>query len=635
MMNSIYPCAHARPVAVKQIEITSGYWKGVLDQSRTMGLPRLLDQYEDRNIVRNFIAVAEGTPREEENNAANYDEFLYKALEAAAYYLDEPDTDQLREQYERIRDIVLSAQQPDGYLNTHATSNDLERFTAETHQEMYAGGHLMQAGIAELRTTGETMLFDAARRHVDRLIRAYTDQGRSMPRFHQTAWPDHPNFEMALVELYRVTGDEKYLDFCRDILDFSDYPGRTRMLHHAVMELLHVTGATDYYLETGDDDVWKASRRLHDDFLKKVYVTGAVGSTNRRSMRESVGKAFELTNDAAYAETCASISNVFWQWRLFLATGQGRYIDMLERALYNGVQAGVARNGYEYFYVNPHEYRVVDPAGTVTLQEDGTNTFQRGPETRQEVWPCSCCPPNVQRLLASLDQYIYAAKDDELWVNLFVDSELQHEADNGRSFTLDQTTNYPWEGQTRIEMNTRSPVELTLHLRIPAWCDDFCVELNGQKSDASRDDSGYLTLDRTWADGDSLLLMMSMPVRLVASHPKNIANYEKAAMMRGPLVYCLEQVDHPGVDIFSVEWPRDGEWRAEHKADLLGGVSVIEGHAWERDDSEWDARPYRSIEDLSSMDMDEVEIRAIPFYAWANRGRSSMVTTRPVHSFRH
>lgn len=633
-MKAMYSFSRARPVSPEQVEITGGHWKKVVDQSRTVALPRLLDQYEDRNIVRNFSAVAEGKPREQENNAANYDEFLYKALEATAYYLNEPDTDDLREQYERIRDIVLSAQHPDGYLNTHATSNNLERFTSETHQEMYAGGHLMQAGIAELRTTGDTTLFDAARRHVDRLIRAYTEEERPIPRFHQTAWPDHPNFEMALVELYRVTGEEKYLEFCRQILDCSEYTGRTRMLHHAVMELLHVTGATDYYLETGDDDIWEATRRLHDDFRTKVYVTGAVGSTNRRSMRESVGKAFELTNTAAYAETCASISNVFWQWRLFLATGQGRYLDMLERALYNAVQAGMARNGYEYFYCNPHEYRVVDPSGTVTILEDGTNTFQRGPETRQEVWPCSCCPPNVQRLLASLDQYIYAAADDELWVNLFVDSELQHEIKDGHQLTLRQSTDYPWDGETRIELSTSSPIDCTLYVRVPGWCDDVRVELNGQSIDTMEVDSGYLSLSRTWTDGDLLSLRMEMPPRLVASHPKNIASYGKAALMRGPLVYCLEQTDHPDIDIFSVEWPRDGNWQADHRPHHLGGVSVIEGPAWKRDDSEWDDRPYRSIDALSSMDMDKVKIKAIPYYAWANRGRSSMVTTRPVRSVR-
>lgn len=659
----IYSYAKTKPLDLRRVKITGGFWQKRIEQSRTVGLPRLLSQYEDRNIVKNFIAVSQNRPRDDMENGRNYDEFLFKALEAAAYYLGEselpewPNDDaqecprwlsELKSQYRRIRDIVLSAQQPDGYLNTLAVSSGTEHFTPECVQEMYAGGHLMQAGIADYRGTGNRILFKAAKKYVDRIIQAFNEEGRQMWRHNDVwKWPDHPNFESALIELYRVTGERKYIEFCNQILDFAEYRDRTQILNHAVCEMLHAAGGTDYYLETGDTEVWKTTQCLWADMIKKVYVTGAIGAAHTRGTSEAVGKEHYLTNIDSYAETCASVSSIFWNWRMFLATAECKYVDMLERALYNAVIAGIAENGYEYFYQNPHEYKAVTSSGSGAVSD--TYADSRGANyQRNEHIGCSCCPPNVQRLFASLQQYIYAVKDDAIWINLFIDSEMRHQVPGGPIVTLKQKTEYPWDGKVLISMGIENEraAELSIKVRVPEWCEDAEIKVNGEiwamageQGDDRHRHSGhqpatYVEIKRDWAHGDNVELSLPMDVRLLRSHPKNIANYGKVVIARGPVIYCLESTDNPDVDIFCVELPEAGAFADRYDADLLGGVVVLEGAAWERDDRWWDTHPYPSLGSTHDVpDEDAVKgarIKAIPYFAWANRGRCSMITAFPL-----
>ena len=626
MQHKTYAYAVTRPVDTLAVGIKGGFWKRIVDQSRTLGLPALLTEYEGRNIVKNFSDAAAGQPRAQDENAANYDEFLFKALEACNYYVGQDGA--LREQYQRILGVVLSAQEPDGYLNTHAMQTGIPHHSAGTIQELYAGGHLMQAGIAERRATGKTVLFDAARRYIDCLIRGYGIDGKKLNRHRNFGkWPDHPNVEMALVELYRVTGERKYLDFANSVLRHSEYRDRSRMTSHAVCEMLHATGGTDYFLETGDEEVWAATQRLWSDALKKVYVTGAIGSTHRGTTHEAVGKAFALTNDQAYAETCASISLVFWSWRMFLATGDANCMDMLERVLYNGVLGGLSTDGCEYFYENPLEYRAVWAKGTAAM-EDRYADFRGDDFRRKAFHGCSCCPPNVQRLIASLQQYIYSVDDRNVWVNLFVDSEAKIPRQDGRTLILRQVTDYPWEGSVKIGIDLPGGAEaFSLKIRVPEWCDSAAIEINNEA--AIHATGGYADIDRTWADGDVVTVDLPMLVRFVQSHPRNIANYAKLVMARGPIIYCAETIDNPDVDIFGVVLPLDARFRCDHRDEALGGVPVLEGDAMLRDDSDWDDAPYRNVEVEYAPNMTPVRIKAIPYYTWANRGKSSMVTAFP------
>ena len=312
---------------------------------------------------------------------------------------------------------------------------------------------------------------------------------------------------------------------------------------------------------------------------------------------------------------------------MFLATGESGYIDMLERALYNGVLGGMSLNGTEYFYENPLEYRAVWAKGSAAV-EDQCADFRGNDYKRKAFHNCSCCPPNVHRLLASLQQYIYSTEGRSVWVNLFADSQATVPLDGGKTVMLRQKTDYPWEGRIEIAIDLQGEATaFSLRVRVPAWCSGATIAVNGEvvSLDAA---AGYAVLDRTWAHGDTVTVDLPMPARLVRSHPKNIANYEKLVIVRGPIIYCLEAIDNPDADVFSVVLPPDAAF-GERRTDALGGVVVLEGEALLRDDSDWDQAPYQPFRPDHRSSLTPVSISAIPYYAWANRGKTSMITALP------
>ena len=654
MAHKTYKFSKTTPINPNDVRIIDGFWKDIIDRSRKRGLKRLLDEYENRQVVKNFIDVAEGNPRvkdlreftqnrlkwipekdktpsnDNRQNGMNFDEFLFKALEACGYYLSDDNLKELHKQYYRIRDIVISAQQPDGYLNTIAIQEKKEKYSHDI-QELYACGHLVQAGIAALRSRGDTTLFDVSKKYMDCIIDGYNQNNNSNPFLFfldgRLLWPDHPNIEMALVELYRETGEKKYLDFCKKILDQSNYTERSQMFAHAVCEILHATGGTDYYMETGDLDIWGATKSLWDDALKKVYITGAIGSVNTPSTFESVGKKYELTNVFTYGETCASISYVFWSWRMFLATTDGHYTDMMERVLYNGVLGGVSLDGCKYFYQNPLEYRSESPKGSASVEESFYD--HRNLNQRKAYHYCSCCPPNVQRLFASLHQYIYTANEDTIWINLFVESKLEYKLQDGTNIELSQETNYPWEGISKITLNPENSSNFTIMVRIPEWCDHSKIIINDEPMLPQEKNNGYLKIKRNWDSGDHITIDMSMKVQLIKSHPKNIANYGKLVLSYGPVIYCIEQVDNPDFDIFSLVIDTKNPWKTKFEKNLLEGVVSITGKAFIRDDSDWERNPYQTYGKVQEQKLSSVIIKAIPYFAWANRGKYSMITAFP------
>lgn len=628
-----YAFAKCRPLALKQIALEEGFWKDLVVQSRERGLPSLLEEYEGRNIVGNFKDAASGQPRAQEENANNYDEFLFKALEACNFHLGQAEDAGLRETYERIRDWVLAAQEEDGYLNTLARQTGTPRHSAETSQELYACGHLIQAGLAEKRLTGEDRLFRAARRYIDCLIEGYGLDGRGLNRFgigeygKMFKWPDHPNVEMALVELYRETGDARYLGFCEAILEFSDYRRRSQMTNHAVCELLQATGGVDYYLETGDRTVWEATVRLWEDLLRKVYVTGGVGSTHRGTTTEAVGKEYALVSDQAYTETCAAISLVFWSWRMFLASGESSYLDFLERAFLNGVLVGMSVKGTEYFYENPLEYQAVWVKGSASLEEVYADFRMDRGVFRKAYHGCSCCPPNVQRLLASLQQYFYAFEGDRIWCTLYGSSRVELELESGIALRLVQETDYPRGGEVSVRVELEEEAEFTVCLRIPEWSQSVSLEVNGQAYGAEQK-NGFLVIRRSWARGDTIFLDLGMRAYLEQSHPKHMVNYEKLTIRRGPYVYCLEGIDNPDVDLFGVVLPQNTVFKEEPSEWIPGGVELVfEGML--RDDGDWNGRPYQAYPTETAVELNPVRLRAIPHFAWANREKASMVTALP------
>lgn len=606
-----YQYAKLRPVARQQTRLLDGFWKARVDASRSAGMRAVLDEYltgKSAYITRNF-QVASGDADGKRERGINSDEFLYKLMEAAAYYCDdadEHDIEAIRRDLDHITDIILAAQTDDGYLNTHVQCGGRRRFSTEGWMEFYFGGHLMQAGLADLRMTGRTRLFDAARKYIDLLMRE-TSPPEKWPYLTRPTddWPykfrhedrrfvqRHPDIEMALVELHRATGEAAYLEFARLIMEGGEnYLRREGLVDHAVKETLLNTGAIDYYIESGDRRFFDHVTAMWDDLNDgKMYITGGVGA---RYGGEAYGDNYELPNLRAYAETCAAISNVFWQWRMLLATGEGKYADLMERVLYNGFLAGVSLDGTEFFYANPLSRR------------DGA---VMGDGRRHTYWGCSCCPPNIQRLFASLQTYIYTANRADVGVHLYTSSELSHQLPDGAQLTLTQSTEYPWDEDISIAVKLDRPARFTLSLRVPGWCQGASLSVDGKSVPVDPEGGCYVTIDRNWRGGEKVALRLPMEPRVIEGDIRVTDQVGRLALMRGPIVYCLESHDNPGADLDATLVPSDIELTAKRERDMLGDVVTLSGRA-------------QGIDEDGSLD--DIDITAIPYYAWANREPTEM-----------
>jgi DUF1680 family protein len=437
------------------------------------------------------------------------------------------------------------------------------------------------------------------------------------------------------VKLYRATGDERYLALARFFLDQRGHAEghalygaynqdhlpvveQSEAVGHAVRAGYMYAGMADVGALSGDQAYVDAIGRIWKNVVgRKLYLTGGIGA---RHEGEAFGDDYELPNRTAYAETCAAIANALWNHRLFLLYGDARYLDVLERVIYNGVLSGVSLSGDRFFYPNP-------------LAADGKYAFNQGALGRKEWFDCSCCPTNVVRFLPSIASYVYAHREDDLFVNLFVAGRAEVDVD-GRRVGIRQETRYPWEGRVVVTLEPEGEVELGLHVRVPGWArgrpvpsdlyryldtdtSPFVLSVNGEptKVELVR---GFAVVRRTWRKGDTVELNLPMPVRRVVSHEKVEADAGRVALERGPLVYCAEAVDNGG-RVFNLVLPDDVPLQARPRPDLLGGVTVIEGQAL----------ALRADEDGRSVVTLEQDFRAVPYYAWAHRGEGEMAVWLP------
>lgn len=599
-----YQYAKLRPTAWRDAKITGGFWKPIRDRSRDFGVPEYLNKFEEHGYVDNFRYVAEQTASQH-HGGPNNSEFVYKHLEAMGYYAAESDT--ITRLHKQLADTILAAQQPDGYLNTFFENpinkeKGRKRFQPRNRFEFYNFGHFTQAAIAHHHATGDRHLLDSAVRFADLIVDAFADPNDlpyDLYRGPVNQKYEHPNHELAMVELYRATGQTRYLDFVRQTLEEYEFfgPKFNEIWGHAVQETLLYAAATDLYLETGDRNLWQVIERLWSDMHdRKMYIIGGVGSTNHG---EAYGKAFELPNANAYCETCAAISLVFWNHKMLLATGYPKYADEMERSLYNNVLSGISLAGTEYFYPNP-------------LRFDPKRPGRSG--TRSGWFGCSCCPPNVHRLLASLNQYIYTCDDSGIQINLFVDSEMKHTLPDGTVVRLTQTTEYPWNEHVALALNLDSPSRFVLSLRSPGWCEGATAFVNGRAVTTGDHVGQYLTIDRIWEDKDVVNLCVPLEPCVVLGDQRVKDQVGRLAIMRGPVVYCLEAHDNQAVGLDQIVVPKDVDLTATHEPDLLGGVVTLSGMA----------KAVRHGDEPK-----EVLIKAIPYYAWANRGAGWMEVWLP------
>ena len=615
------PEAPVQEIPFTQVHLTDKFWSLRIETNRTVSIPSAFKECEKNGRFDNF-AIAAGMKKGEHRGDFSFDDTdPYKVIEGASYSLAARYDSSLDQYLDSVINVIAAAQEPDGYLTTCVTNKcyrlsgwwGRSKWEKLNSHELYNCGHLYEAAVAHYRTTGKRTLLDVAIRNADLVCKVFG------PEEGQKHVPSgHPIVEMALVKLYKVTGNEKYLQTAKYFIEetgrgtdghkLSEYSQdhmpilqQKEMAGHAVRAGYLYSGVADVATLTNDTAYLNALKRLWDNLAgRKLYITGGMGS---RAQGEGFGPDYELPNHTAYCETCAAIANVFWNYRMFLATGQAKYVDVYERALYNGVISGVSLSGDRFFYDNPLE--------------------SMGQHERQKWFGCACCPGNITRFIASVSGYQYATQQNDIYVNLYIQGTCNLTTASNK-VTVEQTTEYPWDGKVSIKVTPETEKEFAIRLRIPGWVTDrpvasdlyaytdapkaYTISVNGSPASIMEGD-GYATLQRTWKAGDVIEINWPMEVRRIKANDKVETNRGFLAMERGPIVYCLEGKDQPDNTVFNKYIPADTKVNSTYDANLLNGVVVLSGTAKEVD---------------RQGNVKDVPFKAIPYATWNNRGTDQM-----------
>ena len=606
------------------VELMDGFWK---DRQNINRQTSLAVGYERLERFGNFhdLRLAAGQTTGAFKGKLFNDSDVYKWLEAVACAIPTDGEEELHKMADRAIGWVQQAQENDGYLDSYFQTTSAEKWTDLAHgHELYCTGHLIEAAIAWRRFQGDDRLMDVARRLVDHIMTVFGPGKRE-------GAPGHPEIELALVEMARETGEERYADLALFFLgqrgrrqlgaddrtghvgpgalqDHVDTREATTVEGHAVRQLYLTCGVTDAYLVTGDRSWLDAAlRQWRDMTSRKMFVTGGVGQCH---LSETFSEPYELGNARAYCETCGAIASIMWNWRLLLATGEARFADVLERVLYNAFLSGISLKGDLFFYVNPLFTNGNDPC------------FGRKRVERLE-WPWTpCCPPNVMRMMGLLDHYLATQGEGGLQIHQYVGARIMFDAASGAPASLVMETGMPWNGDVTVRVEQAGGGTWPLWLRIPEWSVSATCTRNGRQVDV---DAGYLRLDGPWKEGDEVNLDLGMAADMLEAHPYVDAARGSLAVRRGPLIYCLEQVDQAdGVSILDARIDADAEMNETWNEDILGGVVTLDIDGGVADSAVWDDGLYRSPRGAKSESQKDTRLRAIPYYAWANRGPNAM-----------
>ena len=617
------------PVPFTSVKVTDNFWGQRLQASREVTIPLAFSKCEETGRYENFVKAAHPSDTYKVEGFSFDDTDVYKTIEGASYSLQTYPDKKLQKYIDSVLVIVAGAQEPDGYLYTARTMNPKhphnwagkERWVAVENlsHEFYNLGHMIEGAVAHYQATGKRNFLNIAIKYADCVCREIGN-GPQQKKYV----PGHQIAEMALVKLYMVTGDKKYLDQAKFFLDTRGYTSRKdaysqahkpvveqdEAVGHAVRAVYMYSGMADVAAITGDSSYIKAIDKIWDNIVsKKIYITGGIGAHHAG---EAFGNNYELPNLSAYCETCAAIGNVYMNYRLFLLHGDAKYFDVLERTLYNGLISGVSLDGGSFFYPNP--------------------LSSNGKYSRKPWFGCACCPSNVSRFIPSLPGYVYAVKNDQVYVNLYLSNKAELKVDK-KKILLEQETGYPWNGDIRLKI-TQGNQDFTMKLRIPGWVRGnvlpgdlysytdnqkpaYQVAVNGQTVESDVND-GYLSIARKWKKGDVVEVHFDMIPRIVKANPKVEADHGRVAVERGPIVYCAEWPDNR-FNVHSILLNQHPQFKVTDKPELLYGIRQITTDA--------QALSYDKAGKLVTKD---VELTLIPYYAWAHRGEGDMEVWLPI-----
>ncbi|MCD6566343.1 MAG: glycoside hydrolase family 127 protein [Bacteroidales bacterium] len=604
------------PVPFTSVKVTDDLWAPRIKRNHEVTIPIAFGQSEKTGRIRNF-KIAGGLEEGKFQSKYPFDDSdVFKIIEGASYSLQTFPDPALEAYLDTLIYYIGLAQEDDGYIYTYRTimGDDSHPWIGtkrweKTHilsHELYNIGHMYEAAVAHYQATGKRTFLDIAIKSADLVARDF-GWGKI------ENYPGHQEIEIGLVKLYRVTGNSKYLDLAKFFLDVRNNGEEYNQAHkkvteqtiavgHAVRAAYMYTGMADVATLTNDSGYVNAIDKIWQDVVyKKLYLTGGIGATGGN---EGFGKPYDLPNMSAYCETCASIANVFWNYRMFLLHGNSKYYDILERTLYNGLLSGVSLSGDHFFYPNP--------------------LASSGQHKRQEWFGCACCPSNLCRFIPSVPGYVYAKTRNRLYVNLYMDNTAKIELD-GKTVEVIQQTKYPWDGKVEITITPDFPSKFTLCLRVPGWAqneavpgdlyhylnnnkNEIVLKINGKAKEYSPDE-GYLIINRKWKKGDIVELDMPMPVRKVIAHKNVEADIDKVAIQKGPIVFCAEGIDQKDNHVLNLVYDPETPLESEYRPNLLNGVQVITGEA---------------------TGTSKQLLTLIPYHVWANRGPGEMMVWLPT-----
>ena len=618
------------PVFLNNVRIQDAFWNVRQETIRSVTLPAIYRNFEKLGYLD--ALKLEWKPGEPKRPHIFWESDLGKWIEAVSYVLAVHPDDGLAQQIDYLIDLLSQAQQPDGYLNAHFTVVNPDKRWANLRDwhELYCAGHLIEAAVAHYGATGNRTLLDVMIRYAN-----YIDSAFGPEEGQLRGYPGHPEIELALVKLYHATGEQCYLELSRFFVDergqqphYYDLEARARnedpadfwaktyeynqshkpvrlqteAVGHAVRAMYLYAAMTDLARETSDQSLLDAVKGLYSSVVERqMHITGSIGPGRHN---EGFTADYDLPNNTAYAETCAAIGLFLWMHRLAQLEHDGKYVDVMERALFNGILSGLSQDGEQFFYENP-------------LAVDRQNEqFRHKPHHRQPWYGTACCPPNIARLLASLGNYIYSAGLNEAVVQLYVASEATLRIAH-QKVTMKQETNYPWDGTITITVHPEHSGSFSILLRVPGWCNRFLLTVNGQRW-FIKPEQGYVRIERLWKPNDEITLDLDMPIERVYSHPRVTANRGRVALTRGPIVYCLEEVDN-GENLDLIGLSRTAQLAAVHEMDLLRGIVTIT--------AEGQRVIAASAHNYSTapMEYQPVHIKAIPYFAWDNRESGDML----------